>query len=121
MCFFDLFLGLDSAVENWTVTTLTQNLLVERALAALALCPEVTIFLLVELQLLLAYDVDILQFSFAIPAHDIRVSRKYRFAAEAGSLDLCELKEANLVTTHRWLVYIPRVFSLEDLHLGALT
>ena len=92
----------------------------ERALAALALRPEVTILLLVELQFLLAYDVYILQFGFAIPAHDILLSGKYRFAAKACRLDLCELKEANLVTTHCRLEYIPCVLSCEDLLFGAL-
>ena len=87
----------------------------------MALCPEVAILLLVELQLLFTYNVDILQFTLAIPAHDVLLSGKYRFAAKTGSLDLSEFEEAYLITTHSWLVYIPCVLSREYLLLGALT
>ena len=36
---FYLFLSLDAAVENWAVTTLAQNLLMQGSLASLALDP----------------------------------------------------------------------------------
>ena len=71
MRFLNLLLGLNSSVENGTVTTLTKDLLVERTLATLALGPEVTVLLFLLLQLLLSLDIDVLDAAFALVADDV--------------------------------------------------
>lgn len=68
---FNLLLGLHPTVENRAVTALTQNLLVETALAPLALDPQVAVLLLEDLELLLALDVDIADAALTVCAHNV--------------------------------------------------
>jgi len=68
---FDLLLGLDSPVEDWAVSTLAEDVLVEGALASLALHPQVTVLLFIQFELLLAFDVYLLHFALAIGARNL--------------------------------------------------
>jgi len=68
---FDLLLGLDSPVEDWAVSTLAEDVLVEGALASLALHPQVTVLLFIQFELLFAFDVYLLHFALAIGARNL--------------------------------------------------
>jgi len=63
--FLDLLLRFDTPVEDWTISGLAKDVLVQTSLAALALHPQVAILFLVRFQFLLPFDVNVSHFVFA--------------------------------------------------------
>ena len=64
----------------------------EGSLAALALNPQVTVLLFVALELLFAFDVDVLNSSRAVITDDLLAWLEKIFAPKAGLLNFCELE-----------------------------
>lgn len=96
LCFFELLFGLDSSVEDWAVTTLAQNFLMQGSLAALALNPQVTVLLFVELKLVLSLNVDFLHFELTVLADDFLGTSKEIFAAKASLLHFGKLEQTHV-------------------------
>ena len=106
-----MLLGLDAAVEDRTVTTLAENLLVERSLTSLTLHPEVAIFLLEQLQFLFSLDIDFFHFTFALLTDNVLVRLEEVLAAETCFLDLSELEQSLIGVAHGWLVDVSHVIT----------
>lgn len=85
---------LDAPVENGTVSALTQNILMQTALTALTLHPEVAVLLFQSSQFLFSLDVDLFHLHFAVIANYVLVSFEQIFAAETRFLHDGELKDA---------------------------
>ena len=121
MSLFDLLLGLDAAVEDRTVTTLAENLLVERSLTSLTLHPEVAIFLLEQLQFLFSLDIDFFHFTFALLTDNVLVRFEEVLAAETCFLDLSELEQSLIGVAHGWLVDVSHVIASKEDVLSAVS
>ena len=121
MSLFDLLLGLDAAVEDRTVTTLAENLLVERSLTSLTLHPEVAIFLLEQLQFLFSLDIDFFHFTFALLTDNVLVRLEEVLAAETCFLDLSELEQSLIGVAHGWLVDVSHVITSKEDVLSAVS
>jgi hypothetical protein len=87
LCFY-------SAVEDRAISALTKDLLVQGTLTTLALNPEITVVLLVKLELLLTFDVDLLHALAAVVTDDVLFRLKQIFATETCFLDDCEFEDA---------------------------
>ena len=104
-------LCLDPAVENGTVTTLAQDLLVERSLTALTLDPKVAVFLLLLLQLLLPLDIDLLDAALTRVTDDFLSLSEDILASETCPLNHGVSEEASARITHCWLVNVSHMVS----------
>jgi len=69
--FLNVLLGLDSAVEDGTITTCAQDVLMERKLAPLTLYPEVAIYLLSLVELQASLNENFLFLGLAIIADNV--------------------------------------------------
>ena len=116
-----MLLGLDAAVEDRTVTTLAENLLVERSLTSLTLHPEVAIFLLEQLQFLFSLDIDFFHFTFTLLTDNVLVWLEEVLAAETCFLDLSELEQSFIGVAHGWLVDISHVITSKENVLSAVS
>ena len=121
LCLLNLFLRLDSSIEDWAVSTLAKNLLMQWSLTTLTLHPQVAIFLLIELKLLLTLDVNVLHPDLTVFTHDLLSAWKQAFTPKTGLLDFSELKQTHVRVTHCRLEDIPHVIALEKNSFRFLT
>jgi hypothetical protein len=108
---FDLLLCFNSSVEYRAISALAENLLLQAPLAALALHPQVTVLLFVDVQLQLPFNIDFFYFAFAAAADYLLVRLQQVSAAETGFLYLSKFKNACSLGSFRRLVNIPRMFA----------
>ena len=78
-----MLLGFHASIENGAVPALTQDVLVQTSLAALALHPQIAVLLLQSSQLLFALNVDLLHFVLAVITNNILVTLQQIFTSEA--------------------------------------
>jgi hypothetical protein len=114
----DPILGFDSTVEDGAVPALAEDLLVQGALAALALHPEITVLLLVELEFLLAFDINLLHPVNTVVTDHVLLGLEEVLATKAGFLHHCKFEDSGTNTSLARHYFMPGMFTRKEDSLG---
>ena len=106
-----MLLRFDSPIENGTISALTENILVQTALASLTLHPQIVVLLLKGAQLLFSFYVDFLHLKFTVVANYILMLFKQVFTTETRFLNYRKLKNACCLGSLWWYINISHMFS----------